>query len=343
MNRKLLNRKKMLCLSCMEEHEVEMVSYIDKNIFKGVSVEFPAEYYYCGRTEEYYADEIQMCANDISMKDAYRQKQRLLTSKDISAIRETYGISQSDLSLLLGWGKKTITRYEGHQVQDAAHDTILKKLRDDPEWFLALLDLVKESFTESSYAKYRTKAIYIFEQERDQYLRKAIFAQYARFSDNFEYSGNVRLSLDKVVDVIRYFSNAPQVIKLYKVKLMKLLWYSDTLSFKRRGHAITGLIYQALPMGAVPIAHDSIIDLYGVDYDEVELGDGTGYYFKKSVNEQYQSLSKEDMDILDEIIRVFGSCTKDTIIHAMHMETAYVKTASRAVISFQYAKELSIP
>ena len=207
----------------------------------------------------------------------------------------------------------------------------------------AVLDLVKESFTESSYAKYRTKAIRIFEQERDQYLRKAIFAQYARFSDNFEYSGNVRLSLDKVVDVIRYFSNAPQVIKLYKVKLMKLLWYSDTLSFKRRGHAITGLIYQALPMGAVPIAHDSIIDLYGVDYDEVELGDGTGYYFKKSVNEQYQSLSKEDMDILDEIIRVFGSCTKDTIIHAMHMETAYVKTASRAVISFQYAKELSIP
>jgi len=35
------------------------------------------------------------------------------------------GISQSDLCLLLGWGGKTITRYESHQVQDIAHDTIL--------------------------------------------------------------------------------------------------------------------------------------------------------------------------------------------------------------------------
>lgn len=29
--------------------------------------------------------------------------------------------------MLLGWGGKTITRYESHQVQDKAHDTILKK------------------------------------------------------------------------------------------------------------------------------------------------------------------------------------------------------------------------
>lgn len=342
MNSKILNRKRMLCLSCMEDHEVDIVSRMDRSILKGVSVEFSAEYYYCDRTDEYYADEMQICANDISMKDAYRKKQGLLTSKDICAIRGKYGISQSDLCILLGWGKKTITRYEGHQVQDIAHDTILKKLGDDPEWFLTLLEMVKDSFASSSYTKYRTKAIKLFEQERDRYLRKAIMAQYARFSDSFEYNGNVRLSLDKVVDVIRYFSNAPQVIKLYKVKLMKLLWYSDALSFKRRGHAITGLIYQALPMGAVPIGHDSIIDLYGVEYDEVELGDGTGYYFKKSENEEYQYLSKEDVAILDEIIRIFGSCTKDAIINAMHKEAAYEKTALRAVISFQYAKELSI-
>ena len=41
--------------------------------------------------------------------------------------------------MLLGWGGKTITRYESHQVQDKAHDTILKKIDQDPEWFLSLL------------------------------------------------------------------------------------------------------------------------------------------------------------------------------------------------------------
>lgn len=73
------------------------------------------------------------------------------------------------------------------------------------------------------------------------------------------FHGNARLSLDKVIEVIRYFAASAKVTSLYKVKLMKLMWYSDALSYKKRGHAITGLVYQALPMGALPIGHDSII------------------------------------------------------------------------------------
>lgn len=58
-----------------------------------------------------------------------------------------YGISQSDLCILLGWGGKTITRYEGHQVQDKAHDTILKKIDRDSEWLLSLLSNAKDNLT----------------------------------------------------------------------------------------------------------------------------------------------------------------------------------------------------
>lgn len=77
------------------------------------------------------------------MKNTYRKKEGFLTSSDIRNIREKYGISQSDLCMLLGWGGKTITRYESHQVQDKAHDTILKKIDQDPEWFLSLLNDAK--------------------------------------------------------------------------------------------------------------------------------------------------------------------------------------------------------
>ena len=61
---------------------------------------------------------------NIRLKDAYRKKEGLLTSYEIADIRAKYEISQSDLCLLLGWGGKTITRYDSHQVQDRAHDTI---------------------------------------------------------------------------------------------------------------------------------------------------------------------------------------------------------------------------
>lgn len=130
----------------------------EHNIFKGIPVEYPAQYYYCKRTEEYYADEAQIRANDISMKNAYRQKMGLLTSDDICAVRAKFCISQSDLCLLLGWGGKTITRYEGHQVQDIAHDTIIRKLSGDPEWFLALLETAKDSLSADSYSRYHEAA-----------------------------------------------------------------------------------------------------------------------------------------------------------------------------------------
>ena len=75
----------------------------------------------------------------------------------------------------------------------------------------------------------------------------------------------------KVVDVIRYFAASVNITSLYKVKLMKLMWYADALAYKKRGAAITGLVYQALPMGALPVGHNSIIDLRGVPCEEIDL------------------------------------------------------------------------
>ena len=95
-------------------------------------------------------DEKLLQENDIRLKDAYREAENLLTSSEIIAIRTKYGISQIDLCTLLGWGAKTITRYESHQVQDRAHDTILKKLDQDPEWFLSLLGQFTRNYTQTT-------------------------------------------------------------------------------------------------------------------------------------------------------------------------------------------------
>lgn len=94
--------------------------------------------------------------------------------KQIRDIRVKYNISQSDLCVLLGWGAKTITRYESHQVQDKAHDTILKKIDQDPEWFLSLLNDVKSNLSIESYQKYLQAATSLYEEDRDIYLRKCL-------------------------------------------------------------------------------------------------------------------------------------------------------------------------
>ena len=280
--------------------------------------------------------------DDIKLKDAYRKKEGLLTSAQIIEIRAKYGISQSDLCLLLGWGGKTITRYESHQVQDKAHDTILKKIDQDPEWFISLLNGSKSNLSEESYRKYLAAATSLYEEDQDAYLRKAIEANYARFLGNQMFHGNTDLSLDKVVEVIRYFASSTKVTSLYKVKLMKLMWYADALSYKKRGFAITGLVYQALPMGAVPVGHNSIIDLKDVPCEEVDMGETNAYHFSLSENQSFPGLSKEEKDILDEVIEKLGKMSKNEIINFMHKEQAYVETAPRDIIQFKYAENLQI-
>ena len=182
----------------------------------------------------------------------------------------------------------------------------------------------------------------MYESNQDKYLRKSIEAKYARYYDRKEYNGNMLLSLDKVVDVIRYFANSSKVTNLYKVKLMKLLWYANCLAYKTRGAAITGLVYQALPMGAVPIGHDSIINLKGVMCDEIDMGDGTAYRFGNSHEKEYASLQEEEIKIIDRVIRKFGKMSKDEIVDFMHNERAYTETAPREIISFEYGKYLRI-
>ena len=342
MDMKILKSEKRLCTCCMEEHEVKTVLVMDKATFKNTEVDYEAYYLYCDLAEELYMDEKQMQDNDTRMKDSYREKKGLLTSTQISGIRAKYGISQSDLCVLLGWGGKTITRYESHQVQDKAHDTILKKIDQDPEWFLSLLNDAKDSLSAESYQKYMEAATSLFEEDQDAYLRKAIEASYAGFQGNKMFHGNTSLSLDKVVDVIRYFAVSSKVTSLYKVKLMKLMWYADALAYKRRGRAITGLVYRALPMGAVPVGHNSIIDLKDVPCEEVDMGETNAYHFALSGECKFSALSKDDKEILDLVIDKLGKMSKNDIIAFMHKEQAYVETAPRDVIQFKYAESLQI-
>lgn len=183
MNMKILKKEKRLCTCCMNEHEVQFVQMREQTTFKSKNITYNANYMYCDIADEYYVDEHQMQENDINLKNAYRREVGLLTSDDIVAIRTKYGITQSDLCTLLGWGGKTVTRYESHQVQDRAHDVILKKLDQDPEWFLMLLKDAKESLGEDAYKKYCERASHMYEAYQKQYLIRAVGARCAGYQD----------------------------------------------------------------------------------------------------------------------------------------------------------------
>lgn len=339
----VLKRERKLCTCCMEEHEVAEVLVPETNIFKGVKISYEAVYEYCEAADELHAAGEMISRNDTAMKDAYRKQKGLLTSQEIGEIRKMYGITQTDLSLLLGWGAKTITRYEGHQVQDAAYDSILRKLAEDPGWFLQLLDENKDKFSKELWEKYRVQAEKAYYASRDQYLQKALSSKYAEINGYPTYCGGTPLNIPKIKEVICYFAKAKKVTALFKVKLMKLMWYADELSHKRRGHSITGLAYQRLTMGAVPVGHKLLMELDGIRYEEIEYPDDrVGYKFLPNPDMSFQHLSPEDIQVLDDVIAVCGGDSKEEIVTRMHKERAYLETAEKDLIQYQYSNDLSI-
>lgn len=338
----IIRQEQKMCPHCMKIHEIETVKIMVSTIFKEELIEYFTTYEHCSITNEYYQTEEQMDQSFFEMKNVYRRKVGRLTTEEICAIRQKYNISQTDLAILLGWGEKTIARYEGQQVQDAAHDSILRKLDHDPEWFLQLLRSKRDSFSNEAYSKYYSQADKLFKYSYDSYLQKSLFARYATINGDENSCGNRPLNVEKIVDVIRYLASSRKVPNLYKVRLWKMLWYSDSLSYKRHGHSITGLAYCAFPMGAVPIGGDLILGLSDVEYTEIEFNESTGYRFTPIPGYIPQSLSAENIEVLETVIDAVKGMETDDLVERMHQERGYKETKSREIIQYCYAKDLSL-
>ena len=123
----LVRKFQMECPLCDKIHEIEERTRIAKTIIKGEEVNYEETYYFCLNSDE---DENEFVTgkmeneNLLNARNAYRRAHKLLTSDEIVAIRESYGLSQVDLAKLLGWGEATISRYESKAIQDDAYDNI---------------------------------------------------------------------------------------------------------------------------------------------------------------------------------------------------------------------------
>lgn len=70
----VLKAQNKLCLSCMEEHEVQEVAVPEENIYNGKLVNYIAIYEYCNYAEEYTQTEEMIRKNNIAFKDAYKKQ-----------------------------------------------------------------------------------------------------------------------------------------------------------------------------------------------------------------------------------------------------------------------------
>lgn len=339
----LIRKIHMDCPLCDRTHEVEERKRFVTMMIKGEEVTYERRFYFCVNADEEENEfESGLMANEnlLNARNAYRVKCGLLTSDEIIAIRESYGLSQVDLARLLGWGEATISRYESKAIQDEAYDTMLRLIKDNPLQALEFLKKNVDKFSESKSREIRSKIIEKLDSYGKEYLTRQTFeGEYVNFEEPSDSNGFAVLNIDKIEAIISYI--AEQVSNLFKVKLMKMLWYSDVMAFIQNGSAMTGMVYRHEAMGALPIGHYSLMNLENLNVqEEVSYNYDSMFHVYPDKNMDYSILSKNEKAVLNKVIAKFKDYRATDIVNYMHEEKAYKETLAGEIIPFSLAKEI---
>lgn len=339
----LLRTVHMNCPLCDKTHEVEERKRITSIVLKGEEVTYEERFYFCANAddnENEFETGAMVNENLLNARNAYRIKKGLLTSNEIVAIRESYGLSQVDLAKLLGWGEATISRYESKAIQDEAYDTMLRLIKDNPLQALEFLKKNANKFTAMKRLDIKSKIIEKLDSYGKEYLTRQTFeGEYANFEEPSDVNGFAVLNIDKIEAMISYI--AEKVSNLFKVKLMKMLWYSDVLSFIQTGFSMSGMVYTHEPMGALPIGHYSLMNLENLNIkEEMSYNYDTMLHVYPTIGMDYSILSNSEKATLDKVIEKFKNYKAKDIVDYMHEERAYIETNAGEIIPFSLAKEI---
>ncbi len=339
----LISMITMDCPFCNKAHSLEQRRRLSQAIVKDETVDYEEIYFLCPLSDEEENEFVPaslMDENLLRARNFYRQKNGLLTSNEIAGIRDYYQLTQSDLSAILGWGDVTVTRYESKTIQDETYDNLMRMVRVNPMFALECIDKHKNRFIQEKYSRIRKNITNRVEEVGNLYLkRQEISSQYVNFEEESDLNGYKILNIDKVANVMGYFSQF--VDNLYKVKLMNLLWYADSIFFGRHGKSMTGLIYKHMLFGALPIAYDEIIALPTIKVVEELIYDDISYRIQSNKEVNISDFSLDELSVLEVVATKFKDYKSKEIIDYMHKERAYKDTIPNQIIPYSLVKQLN--
>lgn len=336
-NRTIIKYENVKCPLCGHFHEVEIRKSKKESIVKGETVTHDEVYYYCPMGydgEHEFVNGTLLDNNLLNARNAYRINHGLLTSKEIVEIRDFYNLSQVEMAKIMGWGEATISRYESKSIQDETYDTMLRMVREDPNKALELFEKNIHKFSMSRAQEIRATILDKINLIGKEYTsRKSLLSQSSAYNSKSELNGFSTININKMEAVVSYL--ASKIKYLYTVKLMKMLWYSDYLSFGEFNKSITGLIYFHMPMGALPLGYKALINLENINtLEEIGWDGNMRTQFLENNQMDYSVLSSDDIRILDKVIEKFKNYNANKIVEYMHQEEAYIKTNHGDVIPF---------
>lgn len=148
----------VFCAECRNDVHYTTTEEKMNGILKGESYEYMGKVAQCAECgKEIYVAEI----NDYNLKelyDVYRERNGIISLEKILEIPQKYSIGKRPLSLLLGWGEQTFSRYCDGDIPTKQYSEILLRIYDDPNYYNNILEQNKNKLkTPVAYEKSKKK------------------------------------------------------------------------------------------------------------------------------------------------------------------------------------------
>ncbi len=324
------------CPKCEAVRDCKVEPRAETYPVRGEEIEIEANVLVCPICGEDVFDKELDASNLQKVYDVYRAKHDLLAPWEIRKIRERYGLSQRGMSRLLGWGEITLHRYEAGGVPDRVHNDLLKMIS-----------------TNEGMARYIQERSSSVPREEAETVRQSLetvetpisligtFEKLQSFYGVSIKTGFRVIDIERLRNMILFFAEGG----VWKTKLMKLLWYADFVGFRRNTCSISGLAYQRQTYGPVPEHFFTMLDAFEKEKDilMVEYEDnGSILIYPDGKKAALSIFSASEIDILQYMRDYFSSFTSGAISEKSHKERAWLETQQGNIISYDFAKDLSM-
>ncbi len=289
--------------------------------FRGEQYEYEHIAWLCEDSGEQFTDDESDTAGFVQVTNQYRAKYGIPYTDEIIAVRQRYGISAAKMSLILGVGINQYRLYEQGEVPSVSNGRMIRSIMN-PKVMLEMVESSKNELSVSEYEKIISKVQAIIASSEtykiEQYEIRRIFNT-PRGADN----GYAQLSLNRLRNIMLYILN--RCDEVWCTKMNKLLFYTDFISYRERGMAMTGLSYRAIDFGPVPERWDRVYSEFPEVRQELrQVGDFVGSVLIASEESDYSMFTDAELKVLDSICTHFSKMSSREISRISHDEDAWL-------------------
>ncbi|MBE5935900.1 MAG: DUF4065 domain-containing protein [Lachnospiraceae bacterium] len=145
--------RKVFCVQCQKETSYSIINKKYKQCIKGKEYLFDISGALCNECGEEMNIPGLLDSNAKKIDKQYRALENIVSIEEIYNLMEVYNIGKAPLSMALGFGEITITRYLQGQVPSLEYSDIIKKALRSPDFMIKCLEQNKDKVGNTAYNK----------------------------------------------------------------------------------------------------------------------------------------------------------------------------------------------